>query len=185
MRIPLALLGSLLAVPMVHAAPPVPPSDWRNAVAEAMPLLGHRNWILVVDSAYPLQASPGIQTLETQSGELDVVQYVLAAMDRSPHVRPLIYTDAELPFVSDDDAPGASTYRAQIGDLLHNYSVESQPHDKLLATIDEASRQFHVLVLKTRMTVPYSSVFIQLDCKYWSADAEQRMRARMGAAAAR
>ncbi len=54
------------------------------------------------------------------------------------------------------DAPGASTYRAQIGDLLHNYSVESQPHDKLLATIDEASRQFHVLVLKTRMTVPYS-----------------------------
>ncbi len=91
---------------MVHAAPPVPPSDWRSAVAEAMPLLGHRNWILVVDSAYPLQASPGIQTLETQSGELDVVQYVLAAMDRSPHVRPLIYTDAELPFVSDDGRAG-------------------------------------------------------------------------------
>jgi hypothetical protein len=29
------------------------------------------------------------------------------------------------------------------------------------------------------MTVPYSSVFIRLDCKYWSADAEERMRSRM------
>jgi hypothetical protein len=29
------------------------------------------------------------------------------------------------------------------------------------------------------MTIPYSSVFIRLDCKYWSADAEKRLRARM------
>jgi len=36
-----------------------------------------------------------------------------------------------------------------------------------------------VLVLKTTMTIPYSSVFIRLDCKYWSADAEKRLRARM------
>ena len=27
------------------------------------------------------------------------------------------------------------------------------------------------------MTIPYTSVFLQLDCKYWSADAEQRLRA--------
>jgi hypothetical protein len=32
------------------------------------------------------------------------------------------------------------------------------------------------------MTIPYTSVFIRLDCKYWSADAEKRMRARMAAA---
>jgi hypothetical protein len=36
-------------------------------------------------------------------------------------------------------------------------------------------------VLKTNMTVPYTSVFIRLDCRYWSADAEQRLRARMAA----
>jgi hypothetical protein len=42
------------------------------------------------------------------------------------------------------------------------------------------SREFHVLVLKTRMTIPYTSVFIRLDCRYWSGDAEQRLRARMG-----
>ena len=80
---------------------------------------------------------------------------------------------------SDDDAPGASAYRAQVRQALSNYTIESIPHERVIAQIDETSKQFHVLVLKTTMTIPYSSVFIRLDCKYWSADAEKRMRARM------
>jgi hypothetical protein len=32
------------------------------------------------------------------------------------------------------------------------------------------------------MAVPYTSVFIRLNCKYWSDDAEKRMRAKMSAA---
>ena len=42
-------------------------------------------------------------------------------------------------------------------------------------------KNFNILVLKTNMTIPYASVFIRLDCKYWSADAETRMRAKMAA----
>jgi hypothetical protein len=87
--------------------------------------------------------------------------------------------DAELPFVPDDDAPGVSAYRAEINDLLRAFPIESIPHEKAIARVDEASRQFNVLVLKTNMTIPYSSVFIRLDCKYWSDDAEKRMRSRM------
>jgi len=34
------------------------------------------------------------------------------------------------------------------------------------------------------MAVPYTSIFIRLDCKYWSADAEKRLRAKMAAAGA-
>jgi len=113
---------------------------------------------------------------------LEVVRYVLGSINHSIHVRPVIVMDAELPFVRDDDAPGASTYRAEIGDLLHAYPVQSMQHEKVIATIDEASRQFHVLVLKTRMTIPYTSVFLRLDCKYWSAEAESRLRSRMSAA---
>jgi hypothetical protein len=92
--------------------------------------------------------------------------------------------DAELPFVPDADAPGASAYRAAIGNVLHGYSIEAMPHDKVLANIDETSKLFHVLVLKTNMAIPYSSVFFRLDCKYWSADAEKRMRAKMSAVGA-
>ncbi|HEY1578032.1 MAG TPA: RbsD/FucU domain-containing protein [Terracidiphilus sp.] len=154
-------------------------SDWRDRVAQSMPLLGHRNWILIVDSAYPLQSSPGIETIETNAPQLDVVRLVLDDINRSIHIRPIISMDAELPFVPDDDAPGASPYREQIQRLLANYKIQSTPHEQLINQIDQTSKEFHVLVLKTTMTVPYSSVFIRLDCKYWSADAEKRMRARM------
>ncbi len=173
------LVSALFITCFAQAAPPASPVDWKAKVSESLPLLGHRNWILVVDSAYPLQSSPGVETIETNSSQLEVVQYVLGAVGRSIHVRPLIYMDAELPFVPDADAPGAAEYRAQIKSVLHGLPIEEMPHEKVIATIDETSKQFHVLVLKTNMTIPYTSVFIRLDCKYWSADAEQRMRARM------
>lgn len=154
-------------------------SDWKARVAQTMPLMGHRNWILIVDSAYPLQSSPGVETIETNTSHIDVVRYVLGAINSSIHVRPLIYMDKELPFVPDGDAPGASAYREQIQKLLGDYTIEALPHERVINQIDETSKEFHVLVLKTTMTIPYSSVFIRLDCKYWSADAEKRMRERM------
>ncbi len=155
--------------------------SWKAKVAASMPLLGHRNWILIVDSAYPLQSSPGVETIETNAGQIEVVQDVLKMINSSIHVRPDIYMDAELPFVPDQDAPGASGYRKQIAALLSSYPIESELHDKIIAEIGSTGSQFHVLVLKTNMTIPYSSVFIRLDCKYWSADAEKRLRVRMSA----
>jgi hypothetical protein len=156
--------------------------DWKAQVAESMPLLGHRNWILVVDSAYPLQTSQGIETIETNSDQLTVVRSVLESINHSAHVRPLITMDSELPFVPDHDAPGASAYRADIAQLLKGYEIESETHENILKNVDATSKSFHVLVLKTTMTIPYSSVFIRLDCKYWSADAEKRLRAKMSEA---
>ena len=154
-------------------------SGWQQKVKDELPLLGHRNWIVIVDSAYPLQSSPGVETIETNADQLDVVRYVLGAVGQSIHVRPVITMDAELPLVPDEDAPGASAYRKQIGELLHGMPVESVPHEKIIAQVDETGKQFHVLVLKTKLASPYTSVFIRLDCKYWSADAERRLRSRM------
>jgi hypothetical protein len=168
-------LGIIFAAPVQIAAQ----SDWKMRVAQTMPLMGHRNWILIVDSAYPLQSSPGVETIETNANQLDVVRSVLATINGSIHVRPLIFMDKELPFVPDDDAPGASAYREQVQKILSDYTIESMLHERVINQIDETSKEFHVLVLKTTMTIPYSSVFIRLDCKYWSADAEKRMRQRM------
>ena len=154
-------------------------TDWRIKLNQELPLPGHRNWIMIVDSAYPLQSSPGVETIETNASHLDVLRYVLGAVNNSIHVRPLIYMDKELPFVPDDDAPGASALREQVQNVLGEYTVESILHERVINQIDETSKEFHVLVLKTTMTIPYYSVFIRLDCKYWSADAEKRMRARM------
>jgi len=158
---------------------PKPTRDWHARVANEMPLLGHRNWILVVDSAYPLQTSPGVETIETNEDQEEVVKSVLDTIDRSIQVRPVIYMDAELPEVPDSDAPGVSNYRAKIAAILHGLPVTSLPHEEIIGKIDEAGKTFHVLVLKTNMTIPYTSVFLRLDCKYWSADDEARLRSRM------
>jgi hypothetical protein len=184
MRRILLVVGFLAAASLGCAAPPAALAAWKAKVAANLPLMGHRNWILVVDSAYPLQASPGVETVETNAGQIDVVRYVLSAVGRSIHVRPDIYMDSELAFVPDQDAPGASAYRAHIGEVLKGLKVQTLPHEKIIANIDEAGKLFHVLVLKTSMAIPYTSVFIRLDCKYWSADQEQRMRTNMAAQAA-
>lgn len=176
-RSPIA--ASALFIALLQPVSLAAQSNWQSRVAQTMPLMGHRNWILIVDSAYPLQSSPGVETIETNASHLDVVRYVLGAINNSIHVRPLMYMDAELPFVPDDDAPGASAYREQIQHMLSDYRIESLPHERVINQVDETSKEFHVLVLKTTMTIPYSSVFIRLDCKYWSADAERRLRARM------
>ena len=158
----------------VAAAP-----DWNKKLDEAMPLLGHRNWILVVDSAYPLQTAAGIETIETNASQTEVLRAAFTAIEHSIHVRPVVFMDAELPYVSDADAPGASAYRAQVGELLRGYPLESMRHEKIISQIDEAGKTFHILVLKTTMTIPYTSVFIRLDCKYWSDEQERSLRSKM------
>jgi hypothetical protein len=159
-----------------HAASP----DWHQKLADSMPLLGHRNWILVVDSAYPFQIAPGIETIDTGAPQMEVLRAVLAAIDHSIQVSPNILTDSELPLISDSDAPGVAAYREQLGELLRTYPVQSMRHERIISKVDEAGKAFRVLVLKTNMTIPYTSVFIRLDCKYWNADQERNLRSVMG-----
>ncbi len=154
-------------------------NKWRAHLNEELPLLGHRNWIAVVDSAYPLQTSSGIETIETNGDQLDVVETVLDQIGKTRHVRPVVFTDAELPAVPETDAAGVTAYREALGHLLSESRPQSLPHEQIIAKLDEAGQRFHVLVLKTRLTIPYTSVFIRLDCGYWTDDAERRLRQSM------
>jgi hypothetical protein len=36
-----------------------------------------------------------------------------------------------------------------------------------------------VVLIKTPLTIPYTSVFVELDCGYWSPESEAALRARM------
>jgi hypothetical protein len=155
--------------------------DWRSRVREELPLLGHRNWIAVVDSAYPLQTSAGIETIDTGADHLEVVKEVLAELAKAKHVRPVIFTDAELKLVPENDAPGVTAYRDALAELLGKKDAQSLPHEQIISKLDEAGKTFHILVLKTNLTIPYTSVFLRLDCGYWTAAAEQRLREKMAA----
>jgi RbsD/FucU transport protein family protein len=154
-------------------------NDWRARLNEELPLLGHRNWIAVVDSAYPLQTSAGIETVNTDADHLEVVNAVLDQLAKAKHVRPVIFTDAELKFVPESDAAGVTAYRKALAKVLGKTEAQPLPHEEIISKLDEAGKTFHILVLKTRMTIPYTSVFIRLECGYWSADAEKRLRGMM------
>jgi hypothetical protein len=157
-------------------------TGWQQKVNEELPLMGHRNWIVIVDSAYPLQSSPGVETVETSSDQLVVLDYVLGAIKGSKHVRPLVHTDAELQYVPASEAPGVDQYREQLKSRLAGIPVDSILHQELIDRLNGLGKDFHVLILKTNMTIPYTSVFLQLDCKYWGADSEERLRSKMKAA---
>ena len=172
------ILAFLMAAPILLAAQPA--SSWQKTVDEALPLLGHRNWILIVDSAYPLQTSPGVETVETSADQLDVIRYVMGAINKSIHVRPDIFMDSELPYVQEEDAPGTEAYREAVAKIFDGLTIQSDLHEKMIENVDRAGQLVHVLVLKTRLAVPYSSVFLRLNCKYWGDDAEERLRSKMG-----
>ncbi|HEY3897917.1 MAG TPA: RbsD/FucU domain-containing protein [Chthoniobacter sp.] len=151
-------------------------APWQSKLEQEIPLLGHRNWIVIADSAYPWQTAPGIETINTGATQLEVVKTVLDALGHAPHVKPIIYVDAEMQHVPEADAKGITTYRDDLSKLLAKREVQSLPHEQIIAKLDEAGKTFHVLLLKTNLTIPYTSVFLQLDCAYWNADAERRLR---------
>lgn len=154
---------------------------WIQVVKDRLPLYGHRNWIVVADSAYPDQSRDGIETIVAHENQLAVLKTVLALIGESKHVRPIVYTDKELPLVDEADAPGISDYRDQLASILNGQTANVLPHEQIIAKLDDVSKTFRVLIIKTTLTIPYTSVFLQLDCAYWSADQENRLRAKMSA----
>lgn len=157
-----------------------PAQEWlREKLRAQLPLLGHRNWVVVADSAYPLQTAPGIETVYVDADQVEVLQLVLAELGRVKHVKPLVLKDAELAHVPEKSAPGIDGYRAALGKALGSRVVHSLPHEQIIARLDEAGKTFKVLLIKTRLTLPYTSVFFELDCGYWDAAAEKALREAM------
>lgn len=169
---------SLSSRQRVRSNPENPPY-WQRKITEALPLLGHRNWIVIADSAYPWQSSPGIETLYTGADHLEVLRTVLSALERSRHVKPVVYLDAEMKYVPEESAPGIQAYRSRLNQLLGQQAVNTLPHEEIIARLDEAGKTFRILILKTNLTIPYTSVFLQLDCAYWSPDSERKLRETM------
>ena len=178
MRTAIALLCfSIATCPVaVHAQAQ---SDWKQLLQTRLPLFGHRNWIVIADSAYPAQSRDGIETVIADASQVDVLKEVLADLSASKHVRPVPYVDRELNFISDSEAQGIDSYRQQLFALIPQQNTHFLLHADIINKLDQVSQTFRVLLIKTNMTLPYTSVFLQLDCAYWSDEAEQELRTRM------
>jgi hypothetical protein len=90
-----------------------------------------------------------------------------------------IYKDEELDLVPDRDAPGVSRYRRNLVGLIGHRKCQALPHDQIISKLDGCARMFRVLILKTTLAIPYTTVFIELECGYWSSKAEDRLRHSM------
>ena len=150
--------------------------SWESTFQRLLPLYGHRNWIVIADSAYPAQSNPGIETVFTGGDHTEVLRKVLDAIGASIHVRTNVYVDAELKQVAEEDAPGVTALRKELTRLLAGKNTREHAHEEIIARLDRAGKLFRILILKSTLAIPYSSVFLELDCGYWSEEAEDRLR---------
>ena len=153
--------------------------DWKKQFNQILPLLGHRNWIIVADKAFPQQNAAGMEIINTNENLLTVLKYVLQQVNVSAHVKPIIYQDKELNFITEAQAKGVKQFINQSQQVFNGKPVQTILHDSVFTKLDEASKLFKVVVLKTNETIPYTSVFLQLDCAYWSAEKEKQLRKNM------
>ena len=153
--------------------------NWERLFLDYLPVLGHRNWVAVVDSAYPSQNQTGMQTLVTGGDHLQVIGRVMDAINKVPHVRADIFIDSELAELEDGDVPGISEFRNNLSATLAGKKISQKLHENIIRQLDEAAGKFSVLVLKTNGVMPYTSVFFQLQCGYWSEKMEQKLREKI------
>jgi L-fucose mutarotase/ribose pyranase (RbsD/FucU family) len=151
-------------------------ADWEHQLAVRLPQFGHRNWIVVADAAYPAQSSPGVKTIVAGANQVHVLRKVLDAFAATKHIRANVYLDYELHFVPKEDAPGVEQYKQELDALLANSAVFRLPHEQIIQKLDQSARVFKILIIKTELLIPYTSVFFELDCGYWNAEAEERLR---------
>ncbi len=182
------LMGATLALLLVSsvwvgpAAPSPATPDWQTIFEQRLPLYGHRNWIVVSDAAFPAYAESGIETIVVNQDLPSVLNYVAKAISSSKHVRAAAFVDQELKFVPEEDYPGVVHLREEISGAFGQSSLSSIPHAEALSRIDEAGKTFRVLFIKTNTTIPYTSVFLRLDCGYMTDGIESKIRSRIASA---
>jgi hypothetical protein len=154
-------------------------SNWQCQFAEHLPRLGHRNWIIVADSAYPQQSAPGVTVLIAEAPLDETLRHVLTAIHESGHVTPRVLLDRELGFLTDELCPGVSALRASILFETGELPTSEGAHEMILEKLNMEGANYSMLVIKTNSTIPYTSVFLQLDCGYWDKDREAILRGMM------
>lgn len=153
--------------------------NWKSEVEKTLKLFGHRNWIVIADGAYPEQSNPAIKTITIEDSQIDAVKFVSQLIEKATHVDANIFIDKEMAFVSEKDAKGIESYRADLNKVLDGKPVETMLHEDIIRELDTSAKLFNVLIIKTDLAIPYTSVFFQLECGYWNAESEENLRHKL------
>jgi hypothetical protein len=137
---------------------------------------------VVADSAFPVYAEPGIETIAANADFASVLKSVAGEIAASRHVRGTVFLDKEIEFVEEQDYPGVTALRRTIATTFPTDQVSSIPHSEAMSRIAQAGTNYRVPFIKTTGRIPYSSVYIRLDCGYMSEEIERKISNAMEAA---
>ena len=146
----------------------------KTYLKENLPLLGHRNWIVITDMAYPQQSAPGIDTLYTEASFEETLADGKQLIEDMPHVFAHIYHDREFDVITETLVPGIDRIRQAVNEICGS-QAQAMKHEDLIKRLDEASKLYRIVIIKTPLTIPYTSQFLELDCGYWDAERQQQL----------
>lgn len=155
--------------------------EWKDQLYKNLALVGARNWIVIAEASFPAYTGPGIKTMVSDKKSDEVLLEVLDILEEEAHVLPRIMISSELRSVTEDYAPGIKRYRNNINKMLpgrQHFELMSRTINSL---IEDASKQFNVLVIKTKTALPYSNIYIELDSGYWNSESETALRKKLEA----
>ena len=154
-------------------------NGWRDALVSHTAQLGYRNWIVVAEASFPAHSRSGIRQITANEEIPVVVDEVLRTLEQTQHVTPNIFLARELRSVENDFAPGIEEFRKRLRGSLHAHETAELEQQSLLTLMEDATKSFDVLVIRTNTALPYTSVFMELQPGYWSGDSEDRLRERI------
>jgi hypothetical protein len=134
---------------------------------------------MVVDKAFPSLSSPNIEVVYADVDIRTALDTTIKMLENATHVKPIIYIDKEFAYITEKELTGITEFRTKAHASIQSFNPSELVHDDVFGRVNEISSMFKVLVIKTNETVPYSSVFIELDCKYWSGEKETALRKAM------
>ena len=175
------LRGCLIFAPLVLAGCGYmqPRDSWRDALAMQTGRLGYRNWIVIAEASFPAHSRAGVRQINSNEEIPAVVDEVLRTLERTEHVTPRVYVARELRAVENDYAPGIDEFRKQLQASMHAHETTELEQQSLLTLMEDTTKSFDVLVIRTTTALPYTSVFMELQPGYWNSDSESRLREQL------
>lgn len=152
---------------------------WKSQIRKELPRLGRSNWIVIGDASFPEHSRPGLRMIVTDGHIPDILNFVLKEMGRTEFVSKRLFSAQELGRVGNDDAPGVDEYRKSLNYVLNGREIHRVQQRTLDILMEDSRERFVTLVIKSVTDLPYTSIYLELDTGYWSADAEADLRKRI------
>jgi len=149
---------------------------WISTLRHELGYLGARNWVVVAEAAFPIHSRRGLRVVRINGSIPEVVDGVERVIEEKYHVKPRLYVTSEAHSVPYDYAPGIRNYHEQLGEALHGRETVQLENDMLMRMLNDTSKLYRVLVIKTNTALPYTSVFMELGSGYWDGESESALR---------